>query len=94
MHRRDPNPDVIIISGDFLVHFFQYFFNSSVTNHSPATYAAFVNTTEEYLALKFLRLDLVYGRRMCLRAVSPPLPVAQGTGICRTPCWSRLTRDT
>ena len=47
-----PNPDVIFISGDFLVHDFQLLFNAFVTNPTPAAYAAFVAKTEQYLAMK------------------------------------------
>jgi sphingomyelin phosphodiesterase acid-like 3 len=53
MRQRDPYPDIIIISGDFLVHYFQYFFDQDVTDHSPGAYAAFVYKTEAYLAMKF-----------------------------------------
>jgi sphingomyelin phosphodiesterase acid-like 3 len=53
MRQRAPNPDIVIISGDFLVHLFQYRFDQSgVSDTSPAAYAAFVNKTEAYLALK------------------------------------------
>jgi hypothetical protein len=53
MRQRAPNPDIVIISGDFLVHVFQYRFDASgVSDTSPAAYAAFVNKTEAYLALK------------------------------------------
>jgi len=52
MLQRVPNPDIVFVSGDFLVHGFQSFFNERVTDHSPAAYAAFVNTTEQYLAMK------------------------------------------
>jgi len=54
MQQRAPNPDVVIISGDFLVHEFQMLFDeeTTVADHSPAAYAAFVNKTEAYLAMK------------------------------------------
>src|ERR1035438_10358972 len=53
MRQPAPNPDIVIISGDFLVHLFQYRFDQSgVSDTSPAAYAAFVNNTEAYLALK------------------------------------------
>jgi sphingomyelin phosphodiesterase acid-like 3 len=53
MRQRAPNPDIVIISGDFLVHYFQLLFDQSpVTDTSPAAYAAFVNKTEAYLAMK------------------------------------------
>ena len=53
MKQRVPNPDIIFISGDFLVHYFQMFFNERATDHSQAAYEAFVNKTEQYLAMKF-----------------------------------------
>jgi sphingomyelin phosphodiesterase acid-like 3 len=53
MRQRAPNPDVVIISGDFLVHEFQMLFDqTTVADRSPAAYAAFVNKTEAYLAMK------------------------------------------
>jgi len=53
MQQRVPNPDIIFISGDFLMHEFQTFFNLRATDHSQAAYEAFVNKTEQYLAMKF-----------------------------------------
>lgn len=55
MRQRVPNPDIIFISGDLLVHYFQQFFNAAATDHSQAAYEAFVNTTEQYLAMKLLQ---------------------------------------
>ncbi len=52
MRQQVPNPDIIFVSGDLLVHEFQILYNLMVTNPSPAGYAAFVNTTEQYVALK------------------------------------------
>jgi sphingomyelin phosphodiesterase acid-like 3 len=52
MRQQVPDPDIVFVSGDFLVHEFQLFFNARVTDHSPAAYTAFVNTTEQYLAMK------------------------------------------
>ena len=52
MRQRVPNPDIVFVSGDLLVHGFQLYFAARVTDHSPAAYAAFVNTTEQYLAMK------------------------------------------
>ena len=52
MKQRVPNPDIIFISGDFLVHYFQMFFNARATDHSQAAYEMFVNKTEQYLAMK------------------------------------------
>jgi hypothetical protein len=53
MKQRVPNPDIVFISGDLLVHDFQKIFNFLMpTDHSQAAYAAFVNTTEAYLAMK------------------------------------------
>ncbi|MFI5397762.1 MAG: hypothetical protein ACHQ9S_19680 [Candidatus Binatia bacterium] len=52
MRQRVPNPDIIFVSGDLLVHEFQTFFNATATDHSQAAYATFVNKTEQYLAMK------------------------------------------
>jgi len=53
MKQRVPNPDVIFISGDLLVHYFQqFFYNKEVTNPTQAGYEAFVAKTEHYLAMK------------------------------------------
>jgi sphingomyelin phosphodiesterase acid-like 3 len=51
MRQRVPNPDIVFMPGDSLVHDFPDIFNATVTNHSTAAYAAFVNTTEQYLAI-------------------------------------------
>ncbi len=52
MTQRVPNPDIVFVSGDFLVHGFQTKFNAAASDNSPAAYAAFVNATEQYMALK------------------------------------------
>lgn len=52
MQRQVPNPDIIFISGDLLVHDFQPYFNLVATDHSQAAYESFVNKTEQYLAIK------------------------------------------
>lgn len=53
MKAQVPNPDIIFIPGDFLAHELQtIYFNPSMTNHSQAAYVAFVNMTEQYLAMK------------------------------------------
>ncbi len=52
MKAQAPNPDIVFIPGDFLAHYLQLFFNRSMTNNTQADYVAFVNKTEQYLALK------------------------------------------
>jgi sphingomyelin phosphodiesterase acid-like 3 len=52
MRERVANPDIVFVSGDLLVHEFKVIFDLAVTDHSPAAYAAFVNTTEQYVAMK------------------------------------------
>ena len=52
MKQQVPDPGIIFISGDLLVHDFQTIFNKTATDHTQAAYAAFVNKTEQYLAMK------------------------------------------
>ena len=52
MQQKVPNPDVIFVSGDMLVHTFQTLYNQSAKSPSPAGYQVFVNTTEQYLAME------------------------------------------
>jgi len=53
MKQRVPNPDVIFISGDLVVHYFQQlFYEKLVTNPTQAGYLALVYQTEQYLATK------------------------------------------
>jgi hypothetical protein len=48
-----PDPDVIIMSGDMMVHYFlEYFYNRLVTNPTEAGYRSLVNQTEQYIAMK------------------------------------------
>ncbi len=49
MKQQVPNPDIIFISGDMLVHDFQPYFNLVATDHSQTAYESFVNKTEQYL---------------------------------------------
>ena len=55
MKAQTPNPDIIIISGDMLVHYFQVLYDNRVTNPTAAGYKSLVNTTEEYLAMKLMQ---------------------------------------
>jgi sphingomyelin phosphodiesterase acid-like 3 len=52
MQQRVPDPDIIFISGDLLMHLFQKYFDETATDHSQTAYETFVNRTEQYLALK------------------------------------------
>jgi sphingomyelin phosphodiesterase acid-like 3 len=53
MKQRVPDPDVIFISGDLLVHYFrQLAYDKLVSNPTQAGYVALVHRTEQYLALK------------------------------------------
>jgi sphingomyelin phosphodiesterase acid-like 3 len=77
MRQRVPNPDIILISGDFLVHALPLLFAKFVTNKSVA-YATFVNTTEQYLALK-------------LSQTFPNAQIVPALGDWDTPCSSSGT---
>jgi sphingomyelin phosphodiesterase acid-like 3 len=53
MKAQVPDPDIIIISGDMLVHYFlELVYNRIVTNPTQAGYMALVYQTEQYLAIK------------------------------------------
>jgi sphingomyelin phosphodiesterase acid-like 3 len=52
MQARAPHPDVVLITGDFLVHQLQRIFDASVTAPTQEGYVAFADKTEQYLALK------------------------------------------
>ncbi len=52
MKAQTPNPDIIIISGDMLVHYFKDLYDARVTNPTEAGYLALVNQTEQYIAIK------------------------------------------
>ena len=53
MKAQNPNPDIVFIPGDFLAHYLQNFFTqANMTKNTQADYVAFVNKTEQYLALK------------------------------------------
>lgn len=48
-----PNPDVIIMSGDMMVHYFlEFYYNRLVTHPTEAGYHSLVNQTEQYIAMK------------------------------------------
>ncbi len=52
MQQRVPNPDIVFVSGDLLMHLFQKYFDAAATDHSQPAYEAFVDKTEQYLAMK------------------------------------------
>ena len=53
MHSADSEPDVILVTGDFLAHEFRSRFDRLAKIHDDATYDAFVDKTIAFLALEF-----------------------------------------
>jgi sphingomyelin phosphodiesterase acid-like 3 len=78
MRQRVPNPDVVFLSGDLLTHLLPVWYNKAVTNQPPGAYAAFVNTTEQYVAMK-------------LAQTFPNAQIVPALGDWDTPCSSSDT---
>jgi Calcineurin-like phosphoesterase len=80
MRKRVPNPDIVFVSGDFLAHGLPASFNNAFPNipQSAAKYVAFVNTTEQYLAMK-------------LAQTFPNAQIVPALGDWDTPCASSDT---
>jgi sphingomyelin phosphodiesterase acid-like 3 len=55
MRARAPAPDIVLISGDLLVHDLNLYFTGAVTQPTTAGYEAFAEKTEQYLAMKLSR---------------------------------------
>lgn len=50
-----PQPDFVVMAGDFLAHNFRAHFDATARNHSDAAYRAFVARTMRFLALELER---------------------------------------
>ena len=55
MKAKLPQPDLIVISGDFVAHKFQRQFHQIVPHSTHRDYAQFFNKTEQYLAFEFIK---------------------------------------
>lgn len=78
MRQQAPNPDIVFVPGDLLVHELPLLFSKFATNHSQPAYATFANTAEQYVALK-------------LSQTFPNAQIVPALGDWDTPCGSSDT---